>query len=64
MAIEKLDANEAVYERLLDELELQSLITGRFWGSIEVQFQNGHPITIKKIETKKVSGNNPNANAR
>ncbi len=59
--MEKPDADEAVFNRLIDELSLGELIIDRFWGSVEIQFQNGYPVTIKKTETKRLKGNNPNA---
>jgi hypothetical protein len=58
------EMERAVYERLVEELELPSLILDKFWGSIEIQFQNGFPVTIKKTETKKVKGNNPDGHAK
>jgi len=49
-------------ESLVDELGLYSIVRDKFWGSVEIQFQNGIPTLIKKTETKRFMGNNPNDN--
>lgn len=36
----------------------------QFWGSIELQIQNGEIITIKTIQTLKKEGNNQLSNDR
>lgn len=51
-----------VTQRLLRELNLSELMRMRFWGSVEIIFQDGCPTTIRKTETKKLDGSNPHAN--
>ena len=62
--MEQPDVANVLCDKLEDELELYSLIADKFWGTVEIQFQNGYPVTIKKTETKKFKGNNPNENPR
>lgn len=50
---------DEVTKRLLRELNLSDLMRTRFWGSVEIVFQDGRPTTIRKTETKKLDGSNP-----
>jgi hypothetical protein len=52
---------DEVTKRLLRELNLTELMRTRFWGSVEISFQDGEPTTIRKTETKKLYGSNPHA---
>jgi hypothetical protein len=58
--MEQPDVANVVCDQLEKELGLYDLISDKFWGTVEIQFQNGYPVTIKKTETKKIKGNNPN----
>ena len=34
---------------------LADLVRTRFWGSIQIDYQDGHPLLIRKTETQKVA---------
>lgn len=36
---------------------LTELTRSRFWGSIEITYQNGEPTLVRKTETTKVASN-------
>ena len=43
---------------------LTELARSRFWGSIEITYQNGEPTLIRKTETTKVVSNFNGGNTR
>jgi len=43
---------------------IAELKRGRFWGSLQIDFQNGEVLLIRKTETLKVSPATPNPTKR
>jgi len=41
------------------QLALREAAKPGFWGQIQIDYQDGQPVLIRKTETTKLEGNNP-----